>query len=45
MGAKSNNLKNLSDKKLVDWINLPESICLPFQVMEYAIKVCDPVGA
>lgn len=29
MGAKSNNLKNLKDK-LVDWINLPESICLPF---------------
>lgn len=44
MGAKSNNLKNLKDK-LLDWINLPESICLPFQVMEYAVAVCDPTGS
>lgn len=29
MGAKSNNLKILKDS-LVQWINLPESICLPF---------------
>jgi hypothetical protein len=29
MGAKSNNLKKLKEK-LAAWINLPESICLPF---------------
>jgi alpha-glucan, water dikinase len=36
MGAKSNNLKHLKDK-VPEWINLPESICLPFQVMEHAV--------
>jgi len=29
MGAKSNNLKIIREK-LPKWINLPESICLPF---------------
>lgn len=29
MGAKSNNLKIIKEK-LPEWINLPDSICLPF---------------
>ena len=29
MGAKSNNLRILSEK-IPTWVNLPESICLPF---------------
>ena len=43
MGAKSNNLRILSTK-VPSWVNLPESICLPFQMMEYALQGCDPVG-
>lgn len=43
MGAKSNNLRILSTN-VPSWVNLPESICLPFQMMEYALQGCDPVG-
>jgi alpha-glucan, water dikinase len=43
MGAKSNNIRVMSTK-VPSWIHLPESICLPFQVMEYALQQCDPVG-
>ena len=35
-GAKSNNLKNIRNK-LENWIKLPESVVLPFQVAEYSI--------
>ena len=44
MGAKSNNLKILKDK-IPDWMNVPDSICLPFKVMEHCLKACDPQGA
>lgn len=43
MGAKSNNLKNLKDK-IPNWMHVPESICLPFKVMEHFLQVCDPQG-
>ena len=43
MGNKSNNLRIMKDK-IPSWINLPESICLPFQMMEYTLKHCDPKG-
>ena len=44
MGAKSNNLKILKDKT-PDWMHVPESICLPFKVMEHFLQVCDPFGS
>jgi len=43
MGAKSNNLKIMSEK-IPDWIQLPDSICLPFQLMEYTLQSADPAG-
>lgn len=43
MGAKSNNLKVLKDK-IPAWMHVPESICLPFKLMEYFLEACDPVG-
>ena len=44
MGAKSNNLKILKDR-IPEWMHVPESICLPFRVMEHCLKVCDPQGS
>ena len=44
MGAKSNNLKILQES-IPSWVNVPDSICLPFKTMEYFLEVCDPVGA
>mmetsp|Transcript_27724 Transcript_27724/g.37026 ORF Transcript_27724/g.37026 Transcript_27724/m.37026 type:complete len:97 (+) Transcript_27724:573-863(+) len=44
MGAKSNNLKVLKEQ-LPDWMHVPESICLPFKVMEHCLRVCDPQGS
>ena len=38
MGAKSNNLKVLRDK-LEKWVLLPESGCIPFQMMEYTLEL------
>jgi len=35
-GAKSNNLKNLRGK-LDSSIKLPESACIPFQMLEYTL--------
>ena len=43
MGAKSNNLKVLSDST-PDWMHVPESICLPFKLMEHCLASCDPQG-
>lgn len=43
MGAKSNNLKILK-AKIPEWMHVPESICLPFKVMEYCVAACDPQG-
>jgi alpha-glucan,water dikinase len=43
MGNKSNNLRIMKDK-IPSWVNLPDSICLPFQMMEYTLKHCDPKG-
>ena len=43
MGAKSNNLKVLKDQT-PDWLNVPESICLPFKVMEHCMGACDLAG-
>jgi len=44
MGAKSNNLKILKEK-LPDWMHVPDSICLPFKVMEHCLAACDPQGS
>ena len=44
MGAKSNNLKNLQSQ-IPAWMNLPESICLPFKFMQHVLQICDPQGA
>ena len=38
MGAKSNNLKVLHDK-LDKWVLLPESVCIPFKMLEYTLKL------
>jgi len=38
MGAKSNNLKVLKDK-LENWVHLPQSGCIPFQMMEYTLEL------
>jgi hypothetical protein len=38
MGAKSNNIKVLKDK-IESWINLPESACIPFKMMEYTLNL------
>ena len=43
MGAKSNNLKILKEK-IPNWLNVPDSICLPFKVMEHCLAACDPLG-
>ena len=43
MGAKSNNLKVLSDRT-PDWMHVPDSICLPFKLMEHCLASCDPQG-
>ena len=43
MGAKSNNLKVLKEK-IPDWMHVPDSICLPFKLMEHFLAVCDPKG-
>ena len=37
-------MKILKDKTL-DWMHVPESICLPFKVMEHFLQVCDPFGS
>ena len=37
-GAKSNNLKNLRGK-LDENIKLPESVVIPFQVLEYTLSL------
>jgi alpha-glucan,water dikinase len=44
MGAKSNNLKVLKEKT-PDWMHVPESICLPFKLMEHFLAACDPQGS
>lgn len=36
MGAKSNNIKILRDS-LDSWIELPQSGCIPFKMMEYSL--------
>lgn len=38
MGAKSNNLKILREK-MDSGIKLPESACIPFQVLEYSLSL------
>jgi alpha-glucan, water dikinase len=38
MGAKSNNLKVLRDS-LESWIQLPQSGCIPFKMMEYTLSL------
>ena len=38
MGAKSNNLKVLRDS-LESWIQLPQSGCIPFKMMEYSLSL------
>ena len=30
---------------LPEWINVPESVCIPFQMMEHCLLTCDPQGA
>jgi hypothetical protein len=37
-GAKSNNLRFLQDK-VKQGVNLPESVCIPFQVLEYVLDL------
>ena len=44
MGAKSNNLKNLHSQ-IPKWMNVPESICIPFKMMEHTLNVADPQGS
>lgn len=36
MGAKSNNLLVLKGK-IASWVNLPESGCIPFKMLEYTL--------
>ena len=38
MGAKSNNLKILKNK-IESWIELPQSGCIPFKMMEYTLSL------
>lgn len=39
MGAKSCNL-NILRSKVPSWLKIPESVCIPFQMMEHAVLVC-----
>ena len=42
MGSKSININRLSVCK-PEWVSVPKSICVPFQVMEHAVEVCEPM--
>lgn len=38
MGAKSNNLRVLRDD-IESWVNLPQSGCIPFKMLEYTLSL------
>ena len=42
MGAKSNNIKVLKDG-LESWIILPQSGCIPFNMMEYTLDMHEDI--